>query len=76
MSESIKAWAEQIRAGDVRAVSRAITAIEDRDPQAEILSRMRRLGMAVRTCSLSTEIGSSRFLTRPALITRVQIGLP
>ncbi len=31
-------WAEQVRAGDVRAISRAITAIENRDPQAvEIL---------------------------------------
>jgi GTPase len=30
-------WAEQIRAGDVRAVSRAITAIEDHDPLAEDL---------------------------------------
>ncbi len=37
MSASIDTWAEQIRAGDVRAVSRAITAIEDRDPQAEDL---------------------------------------
>jgi len=31
-------WAEQVRAGDVRAISRAITAIENHDPQAvEIL---------------------------------------
>jgi LAO/AO transport system kinase len=37
MSSSIETWAEQIRAGDVRAVSRAITAIEDQDPQAEDL---------------------------------------
>jgi LAO/AO transport system kinase len=37
MSLSIKTWAEQIRAGDVRAVSRAITAIEDHDPRAEEL---------------------------------------
>jgi GTPase len=37
MSISIETWAEQIRAGDVRAVSRAITSIEDHDPQAEIL---------------------------------------
>jgi LAO/AO transport system kinase len=37
MSVSIETWAEQIRAGDVRAVSRAITAIEDHDPQAEDL---------------------------------------
>jgi LAO/AO transport system kinase len=37
MSASIETWAEQIRAGEVRAVSRAITAIEDHDPQAENL---------------------------------------
>jgi LAO/AO transport system kinase len=37
MSSSVETWAEQIRAGDVRAVARAITAIEDHDPQAEIL---------------------------------------
>ena len=37
MSASIDTWAEQIRAGDVRAVSRAISAIEDRDAQAEEL---------------------------------------
>jgi LAO/AO transport system kinase len=37
MSLSIESWAEQIHAGDVRAVSRAITAIEDHDPRAEEL---------------------------------------
>ena len=37
MSRSVETWADQIRAGDVRAVSRAITAIEDHDPQAEDL---------------------------------------
>lgn len=37
MSASIDTWTEQIRAGDIRAVSRAITAIEDHDPQAEEL---------------------------------------
>jgi LAO/AO transport system kinase len=37
MSSSIETWAEQIRAGNVRAISRAITAIEDHDPQAENL---------------------------------------
>jgi len=37
MSASIESWAEQIRAGDIRAISRAITAIEDHDPQAEDL---------------------------------------
>jgi GTPase len=39
MSVSVETWAEQIRAGDIRAVSRAITAIEDQDPQAEDLLR-------------------------------------
>jgi LAO/AO transport system kinase len=37
MSASVETWAEQIRAGDIRAVSRAISAIEDRDPLAEEL---------------------------------------
>ena len=37
MPASIETWAEQIRAGDVRAVSRAITAIENHDSQAEDL---------------------------------------
>jgi LAO/AO transport system kinase len=39
MPVSIENWAEQIRAGDVRAVSRAITAIENHQPQAEELVR-------------------------------------
>jgi LAO/AO transport system kinase len=37
MSASIETWAEQIRGGDIRAVSRAITAIENHDAQAEDL---------------------------------------
>jgi LAO/AO transport system kinase len=40
MSASIETWAEQIRAGEVRAVSRAITAIEDHDPLAEDLLQL------------------------------------
>jgi LAO/AO transport system kinase len=32
-------WAEQIRDGDVRSISRALTAIEDRAPEAEALLR-------------------------------------
>jgi LAO/AO transport system kinase len=32
---SAENWAEQIRAGDVRAISRALTAIENRSPDAE-----------------------------------------
>lgn len=33
-------WAAQIRAGDVRAVSRAISAVEDQDPRAEQLLQL------------------------------------
>src|SRR5690242_17125213 len=36
----IEKWAEQVRAGDVRAVSRAITAIENHAPEAEELLRL------------------------------------
>ncbi len=38
-SALVNSWAEKIRAGDVRAVSRAITAIEDARPESEILLR-------------------------------------
>src|SRR5262244_3512719 len=37
MSAPLEAWAQQIRAGDVRSVSRAITAIENHAPEAESL---------------------------------------
>jgi LAO/AO transport system kinase len=37
MSASIETWAQRIRAGDVRAISTAITAIEDHDARAEEL---------------------------------------
>ena len=37
MPVAVDMWADQIRAGDVRAISRAITAIEDHDPQSEEL---------------------------------------
>jgi LAO/AO transport system kinase len=37
MPTDIDSWAAQIRAGDVRALSRAITAIEDHDPRSEEL---------------------------------------
>jgi LAO/AO transport system kinase len=37
MYVSIESWAEQIRKGDVRAISRAITAVEDHDPRSEEL---------------------------------------
>jgi LAO/AO transport system kinase len=39
MAVAVDNWAEQIRAGDVRAISRAITAIENRDPAAEQILR-------------------------------------
>jgi LAO/AO transport system kinase len=35
----VETWAGQIRAGDIRAISRAITAIEDQAPEAELLLR-------------------------------------
>ncbi len=37
---AIEKWAEQVRAGDVRAVSRAITAIENHAAEAEELLRL------------------------------------
>jgi LAO/AO transport system kinase len=37
MTLPVEKWAEQVRAGDVRAVSRAITAIENHLPDAEAL---------------------------------------
>ena len=39
MSAAVEKWAEQVRAGDVRALSRAITAIENHDAHAEPLLR-------------------------------------
>ena len=39
MSIAINKWAEKVRSGDVRAVSRAITAIENHAPEAEELLR-------------------------------------
>lgn len=40
MTEPVEKWAEQVRAGEVRAVSRAITAIENHAPEAEELLRL------------------------------------
>ena len=40
MSASIETWAQQIRAGEVRAVSRAITAIENHAPDSEALLKI------------------------------------
>jgi LAO/AO transport system kinase len=37
MSYSLPDWAEKVRAGDIRAVSRAITAIENHSPESEEL---------------------------------------
>jgi LAO/AO transport system kinase len=37
MSVAVETWAGQICAGDIRAIARAITAIEDHDPHAEEL---------------------------------------
>jgi LAO/AO transport system kinase len=39
MSVAVETWVGQICAGDIRAIARAITAIEDRDPHAEELLR-------------------------------------
>lgn len=39
MPGSIENWAQQVRAGEVRAISRAITAIENHAPDAEALLR-------------------------------------
>ena len=38
-SATVDSWAEQVRAGETRAVSRAITAIENHRPEAEELLR-------------------------------------
>src|SRR5467141_208614 len=40
MTAPVEKWAESVRAGDVRAVSRAITAIENHQPEAEELLRL------------------------------------
>ena len=40
MSAPIEAWAQQIRSGDVRAVSRAMTAIENHAPDSEALLKI------------------------------------
>jgi LAO/AO transport system kinase len=40
MSLLVENWAEQVRAGDVRALSRAITAVENHQPEAEALLRL------------------------------------
>jgi len=40
MSLPVEKWAEQIRDGDIRAISRAITAIENHAPEAEPLLKV------------------------------------
>jgi LAO/AO transport system kinase len=40
MSLGVEGWAELVRAGDVRAISRAITAIENHQVEAEALLRL------------------------------------
>jgi GTPase len=40
MPLNVETWAEQVRAGDIRAISRAITAIENHQPEAEALLRL------------------------------------
>ncbi len=40
MAPAVEKWAEEVRAGDVRALSRAITAIENHDSNAEPLLRV------------------------------------
>lgn len=39
-ADTVEKWAEQVRQGDVRSVSRAITAIENHEPEAEELLRL------------------------------------
>jgi LAO/AO transport system kinase len=40
MTLPVEKWAEQVRVGEVRAVSRAITAIENHQPDGEVLLRL------------------------------------
>ena len=40
MPPPVEVWAAQVRAGEVRAISRAITAIENHAPEAEGLLRL------------------------------------
>src|ERR1700727_1345384 len=39
MTTAVDNWAEQVRAGDVRSISRAVSAIENRAPEAEEILR-------------------------------------
>src|ERR1700723_3337610 len=39
MATAVENWTEQVRAGDMRAISRAVSAIENREPEAEEILR-------------------------------------
>src|SRR5271167_3624786 len=39
MPNDIQSWSERVRAGDIRALSRAISAVEDNAPESEPLLR-------------------------------------
>src|SRR5271155_1255041 len=39
MTTVVENWTEQVRAGDMRAISRAVSAIENREPEAEEILR-------------------------------------
>jgi putative protein kinase ArgK-like GTPase of G3E family len=39
MTTYVDNWAEQVRAGDERAISRAVSAIENREREAEAILR-------------------------------------
>jgi hypothetical protein len=39
MTTAVENWTEQVRAGDMRAISRAVSAIENREPEAEEILR-------------------------------------
>ena len=42
MTTAVENWAGRVRAGDVRAISRAVSAIENRDAEAEEILRAAR----------------------------------
>jgi GTPase len=56
MTLPVETWAELVRAGDVRAISRAITAIENHQPEAEEL--LRRLFAATGSAYLTGVTGA------------------
>src|SRR6266851_724907 len=72
MSQSIENWAQRVCAGDVRALSRAITAIENHQPEAEELLRLLfpRTGRAYLTGATGT--GKSTLVDRLSAHYRTQ----